>query len=146
MSTKTIRLSSTGKEITYPFPYDVDRSYVRFGALDYLTDVPSILMSLAEEGLRIRRAAEAFQAGDPSIFASFVFVVGFKFYSPTFRYRYVAKADRLKALSAGACAFCGTDADLTVDHITPVARGGNGFPENLQCLCRRCNSQKGART
>lgn len=43
------------------------------------------------------------------------------------------------------CAQCGTDQDLTVDHIVPVHRGGTHTRPNLQVLCRACNSRKGAR-
>lgn len=32
-----------------------------------------------------------------------------------------------------------------IDHIVPIAAGGNHLPENCQCACRRCNSLKGAR-
>jgi 5-methylcytosine-specific restriction enzyme A len=34
--------------------------------------------------------------------------------------------------------------DLTVDHIIPKARGGTDDRENLQVLCRPCNSTKAA--
>jgi 5-methylcytosine-specific restriction endonuclease McrA len=43
-----------------------------------------------------------------------------------------------------ACVHCGADEDLTIDHIIPVAAGGTDDPANLQVLCRRCNSAKGA--
>jgi 5-methylcytosine-specific restriction endonuclease McrA len=42
------------------------------------------------------------------------------------------------------CHLCGAGEDLTVDHIIPVARGGNHERTNLRVLCRRCNSSKGA--
>lgn len=32
--------------------------------------------------------------------------------------------------------------DLTVDHIVPKAAGGTNDPDNLQVLCRGCNSRK----
>jgi 5-methylcytosine-specific restriction endonuclease McrA len=40
---------------------------------------------------------------------------------------------------------CRATGDLTVDHIIPVSRGGTHAWHNLQVLCRRCNSAKGAR-
>lgn len=43
------------------------------------------------------------------------------------------------------CEECGTDGDLTIDHIVPWSRGGTNDPENLRCLCRSCNSRKGAK-
>ncbi len=43
------------------------------------------------------------------------------------------------------CEVCGSTADLTVDHITPKARGGTDAVDNLRTLCRRHNSAKGAR-
>lgn len=43
------------------------------------------------------------------------------------------------------CKHCGTPDDLTVDHIIPVTAGGLSFDENLQTLCRSCNSKKGCR-
>lgn len=32
-----------------------------------------------------------------------------------------------------------------LDHITPLSAGGAHNPENTQCLCRRCNMEKGAK-
>lgn len=43
------------------------------------------------------------------------------------------------------CAKCGSVEKLTVDHITPLSRGGDNSLENLQILCLVCNSKKGAR-
>ncbi|OBU85472.1 hypothetical protein MY55_15935 [Chromobacterium subtsugae] len=40
---------------------------------------------------------------------------------------------------------CMSSEDLTVDHIKPLSRGGTDDLENLQFLCRPCNSAKGAR-
>ena len=39
---------------------------------------------------------------------------------------------------------CGSQADLTVDHIRPESRGGRATLDNLRTLCRPCNSSKGA--
>lgn len=43
------------------------------------------------------------------------------------------------------CRECGTHRDLTVDHIVPVVLGGSDDPDNLQTLCKSCNSRKGAK-
>ncbi|WP_033415413.1 HNH endonuclease [Streptomyces canus] len=32
--------------------------------------------------------------------------------------------------------------DLTADHIAPKAQGGTDSPDNVQVLCRPCNSRK----
>jgi len=45
-----------------------------------------------------------------------------------------------------ACLKCGTDENLSVDHIEPLAKGGDNSPSNLQTLCKRCNSSKGDST
>jgi 5-methylcytosine-specific restriction endonuclease McrA len=39
------------------------------------------------------------------------------------------------------CAYCGQQAD-TVDHITPLAKGGTNDPDNLTAACNRCNATK----
>jgi len=43
------------------------------------------------------------------------------------------------------CRDCGSDFDLTIDHIVARVRGGTNARGNLQTLCRACNSRKGAR-
>lgn len=35
---------------------------------------------------------------------------------------------------------------LEIDHVRPVARGGDNRAGNLQVLCSRCNASKNART
>jgi hypothetical protein len=44
-----------------------------------------------------------------------------------------------------ACRYCGAsapDAELTVDHVVPVALGGSDEPSNLVAACKECNTGK----
>jgi len=43
------------------------------------------------------------------------------------------------------CRHCGTSENLSVDHIIPESKGGTLDLDNLQTLCRPCNSRKGAK-
>lgn len=43
------------------------------------------------------------------------------------------------------CVECGRHWDLSADHVIPYSKGGPTTLENLQTLCKRCNSKKGAR-
>lgn len=43
------------------------------------------------------------------------------------------------------CLHCGSTENLTLDHIHPFSLGGREVLDNLQTLCRSCNSRKGAR-
>lgn len=43
------------------------------------------------------------------------------------------------------CVVCGCDEDLTADHIIAEVNGGKATIDNLQTLCRPCNSKKGVR-
>ena len=53
--------------------------------------------------------------------------------------------DRIDVLRVGKCAHCGATKFLTVDHIVPLARGGEHVRHNFQCLCWTCNRKKGVR-
>jgi hypothetical protein len=44
----------------------------------------------------------------------------------------------------GACGRCGSNIELQIDHIVPIAAGGSNDPINLQVLCGPCNRLKGA--
>lgn len=41
------------------------------------------------------------------------------------------------------CGRRGKRANLEVDHIVPISKGGKSTVDNLQTLCHRCNQQKG---
>lgn len=68
--------------------------------------------------------------------------------TPARRYRRKIPAE-VRALIFGrdgfVCLHCGAIEDLTVDHILPWSLGGSDELDNLQTLCRPCNSRKGAR-
>lgn len=49
-------------------------------------------------------------------------------------------------LASGACLACGATERLTVEHLIPLARGGQHARGNLALLCLSCNSSKGSDT
>jgi 5-methylcytosine-specific restriction endonuclease McrA len=48
----------------------------------------------------------------------------------------------LKDSYGNICVFCGSNEKLTKDHIIPLSKGGSDYIENIQPLCRSCNSKK----
>jgi hypothetical protein len=42
------------------------------------------------------------------------------------------------------CQYCGAEAN-TVDHVVPISKGGNDYPDNLVAACARCNYSKSDR-
>lgn len=51
----------------------------------------------------------------------------------------VLKRDKFQCVLCGAS---GSEANLEVDHIVPVSRGGTNDMKNLRCLCFKCNRGK----
>ncbi|MBN1348076.1 HNH endonuclease [candidate division KSB1 bacterium] len=48
-------------------------------------------------------------------------------------------------LASGVCHYCGCKFPpeaLTMDHITPLARGGKSTKGNIVVCCKKCNSHK----
>jgi len=41
------------------------------------------------------------------------------------------------------CAYCGSDEELTIDHVVPRSKGGADFTKNCVCACHECNQDKG---
>ena len=41
------------------------------------------------------------------------------------------------------CQYCGSNADLTLDHLTPRSKGGRSNWKNLVTACKTCNARKG---
>lgn len=44
------------------------------------------------------------------------------------------------------CQYCGSNRNLTMDHLFPRSRGGKATWTNLVTACNRCNTRKGDRT
>lgn len=56
---------------------------------------------------------------------------------------------RIFSDQCGRCVGCSEQMgilSMTIDHIIPLSRGGSNYTENIQLLCRPCNSSKGTRT
>jgi 5-methylcytosine-specific restriction endonuclease McrA len=59
--------------------------------------------------------------------------------------RYVSKLKRaiIFKMQGDNCLCCGKLRDVGIDHILPISHGGDNNIDNLQVLCRTCNSKKG---
>ena len=53
---------------------------------------------------------------------------------------YVKERERIDT-----CVYCGTEGNLTLEHMLPRSRGGPDIPENAVWVCASCNSQKGSK-
>lgn len=52
----------------------------------------------------------------------------------------------VRACSDSICSYCLQPGATTVDHVLPVARGGDHSLDNLVLACFTCNRSKGAQT
>jgi hypothetical protein len=57
----------------------------------------------------------------------------------------IADDERLKMILPQSCCYCGSDKNLSIDHLIPKAKGGTDDAENMIWACRSCNSSKNAR-
>lgn len=53
--------------------------------------------------------------------------------------------EEVKSEWSHRCAYCGKQKRLTVDHVIPIAKGGNHTKANIVPACQPCNSKKGDR-
>lgn len=44
------------------------------------------------------------------------------------------------------CQYCGSTEELTIDHVTPLSRGGISCFENCVTACKKCNARKANKT
>jgi hypothetical protein len=51
--------------------------------------------------------------------------------------------ERVKMNADRACAYCGSGARLSLDHLIPKSAGGTESADNVVWACRPCNSSKG---
>jgi len=58
------------------------------------------------------------------------------------RHRLRFTAFQRREWSSGSCVWCGSENDLVLDHIMPIAAGGKNIRENAQTLCQPCNLWK----
>ncbi len=59
---------------------------------------------------------------------------------------YTVHRSLLMERDEGACVYCRSKDRLCIDHVVPVALGGDDDPMNLAMACKICNSGKSGRT
>ena len=62
--------------------------------------------------------------------------------------KYISKKsvrEKVFKLHGYNCLKCGDDKNISLDHIIPVFHNGENSIDNLQPLCRSCNSKKGTK-
>ena len=50
--------------------------------------------------------------------------------------------ERIKENWSEQCAYCGSEEELTLDHIVPRSLGGLDKTTNVLCACHDCNQSK----
>ena len=49
---------------------------------------------------------------------------------------------KIKEKWGNECAYCGSEENLTIDHVIPRSKGGHNSVENMVCCCESCNQDK----
>jgi len=65
------------------------------------------------------------------------------------RSKYKTSIKKIKDSSELRCYYCGkslTKKECTIDHLTPLSRGGETIPRNLRVCCLDCNREKASLT
>jgi 5-methylcytosine-specific restriction endonuclease McrA len=57
--------------------------------------------------------------------------------------KFLLQSKEVERLYNLPCYNCGSTENLSIDHVIPLARGGNHSIGNLMTLCRKCNASKG---
>lgn len=118
----------------------MNRPSFEFNPLEYLIDQNTSILTLEEEGAQWRAICKAASKRDFAFLRKFPFigktVAGVKCRPG------IPGAIKREVLSVGKCAHCSSTQNLEIDHIYPYSKGGTHDRENLQCLCRKCNSKK----
>ena len=124
-----------GKPPTFQYPNCV----IHFDATYFLMATGHL--TVEEIGNFIRNLFKQCRRGNFTHTLSFPFVIRIKKgYS---KRKYIPVQIKREILSFGKCQNCGRIDNLTIDHITPISKGGTDDLVNLQCLCRHCNRRKG---
>ncbi|MFC0280542.1 HNH endonuclease [Falsigemmobacter intermedius] len=68
-------------------------------------------------------------------------------YQTGYRKTKISKSLRLMIFErdGNRCHYCGSDRQLTIDHIIPERDGGSHEPDNLLTACKSCNCSKGTK-
>ena len=62
------------------------------------------------------------------------------------RFKSKRRKKRVFAQYRFECLYCSSKDDLTLEHLTPIVKGGTAAMENLAVSCYDCNREKGEMT
>ena len=117
-------------------------SYRAIGLLSYLytfpADQPPTLVDLLHENPK---------DGRQSVLTAIALLAEHGFVEPLYAKARIPAELRIRVLKRDGfrCVNCDADEDLMADHVITESKGGETTFENLQTLCRPCNSHKGSK-